>query len=196
MNALPKLLYILQTIPIHVLPSFFKTYRQLCSNFLWSDRTHRISYNQLSRPKHLGGVRLPNLQNYQTAALLTRIVDWNVHAPLKDWIALEASFAKLPLNSLPWITSQHIPSDIRLHYLIGPTIQFIHEMCKQTDLSSTPGPLAPIKLNPYFPPGMHQSFLNDHWPSDQIRANQFFHQGKMLTAAQIATQIEKTSIPP
>lgn len=78
MNALPRLLYMLQTIPIHVPPSFFKTYRQICSNFLWSDRPHRISYNQLIRQKHLGGIGLPNLRNYHTATLLTRIVDWNV----------------------------------------------------------------------------------------------------------------------
>lgn len=195
MNVLPRILYLLQMIPIHIPPSFFKVYRQLCSKFLWSDHTHRISYTQLTRPKHLGGIGLPNLQNYQIATLLTRIVDWNIHSLHKDWVTLEASFTNLSLSTLPWISLGHVPLEIRLHPLIGPTIQCFHQTCKKTTVSSIPGPLTPLKLNPDFPPGMHPLFLTDQWPSDHVRAHHFFQRGKILSAAQIASNLKKVPIP-
>lgn len=42
---------------------------------------------------------------------------------------------------------------------------------------------------------MHRHYLSDNLPLDQIKAHQFFHQGKLLSAAQIATRLEKTPIP-
>lgn len=59
-----------------------------------------------------------------------------------------------------------------------------------------PGSMTPIKLNPDFPPGMHPLFLTDQWPSDHVRAHQFFHQGKLLSATQIANNLKKAPIPP
>lgn len=195
MNALPRLLYLLQTIPIQIPPSFFITYRQICSKFFWGEHRHRISYNQLTLPKNLGGIGLPNLLNYHPATHLARIMDWNVHTQQKDWVSLETSFTKLPLSSLPWISSNQIPPEICLHQTIGPTIQCFHQMCKYTSISSTPSPLTPIKLNPDFPPGMQHQYLSDNWPQDQIRAHQFYHQGRLLSAAQIAGRLEKTPFP-
>lgn len=102
MNALPRLLYILQTVPIHVPPAFFKTYKSLCSRFIWVECRPRISYTQLALPKHLDGICLPELLNYYKAIHLFRIIDWNVHASYKDWVNLEASFTDLhTLHNIP-----------------------------------------------------------------------------------------------
>lgn len=160
------------------------------------ENRHRISHDLLSRPKNLGGIGLPNIFHYHTATRLTRIVDWNVHTQKKDWVSLEASFTKLSLNSLPWNSPKQVPPDIQTHPMIGPTLRCFHQSCKKTSISSNPGPLTPIKLNPDFPPGMHHQFLSDNLPQGQIRAHQFHTQGKLLTAAQIATHFEKTPIPP
>lgn len=35
MNILPRLLYLLQTVPIRLPPAFFAIYRRTCSNFIW-----------------------------------------------------------------------------------------------------------------------------------------------------------------
>lgn len=196
MNALPRLLYILQTIPILIPPSFFKTYQSACSKFLWGTHKPRISFKQLTRPKHLGGIGLPNIFNYYTATHLTRIVDWKTHSRHKVWVALEASLTTLSLASLPWTNPRHIPLTLLTNPLIGPTLKCFPKACSQLNLSSIPSPLTPVKLNPDFPPGMHNHFLTDNFPQDNVRAHQFFHQGKILTASQISTQTGKSPISP
>lgn len=196
MNALPRLLYILQTIPIHVPPAFFKTYKSICSRFPWSERKPKISFTQLTQPRHLGGIGLPDLLNCYKAIHLSRIIDWNVHSVYKDWVSLEASATTLPLEPLPWTTIRHIPAETRLHILIGPTLQSFNKVCTQTVLSSIPGPLTFIKLNPDFPPGMYCHFLTDHWSHEQILVHQFYNQGKFQSASHLATQMKKPPIPP
>lgn len=138
MNALPRVLYLLQMLPIQIPPSFFKTYRQICSSFLWGKHRHRIGHVQLTRPKNLGGIGLPNILHYHTATHLARIVDWNVHTQQKDWVSLEASFMKLTLSSLPWISPNRLPPEIRSHPTIGSTIQCFHQACKKSSISSYP----------------------------------------------------------
>lgn len=112
MNALPRMLYILQTVPIHIPLAFFKSYRSLSSNFIWGGHKARIKYTHLTLPKYLGGIGLPDLQNYYKAVHLTRILDWNLHTSSKDWVGLEDSFSKLHLASVPWILDRHIPPEL------------------------------------------------------------------------------------
>lgn len=48
MNILPRILYILQAIPIKLPPSFFLSYRRLCTDFLWKQKHPRIEYDFLT----------------------------------------------------------------------------------------------------------------------------------------------------
>lgn len=43
---------------------------------------------------------------------------------------------------------------------------------------------------------MHHQYLSDNWPQEQIRAHQFYHNGKLLTVGQIAARLEKAPISP
>lgn len=45
MNILPRILYLLQTIPITLPNSFFSTCKHACSAFLWKNATSRIMEN-------------------------------------------------------------------------------------------------------------------------------------------------------
>lgn len=160
------------------------------------ERKSRISHSLLTRPKRLGGIGLPDLLNYHTAAHLTRIVDCNVHSLQKDWVSLLASFTNLRLDSLPWVSPRHIPQTIKCHPLIGPTLECFRKTCHKTSISSIPGPLTPVKLNLDFPLGMHNHFLTDNWPHEQMRAYHFFHQNELLPVSQLTTQLEKPPISP
>lgn len=116
MNILPKLLYIMQAIPIHLPPTFFFIYKTICTKFLWHKCPH-IKYEHLMLPRTKGGIGLPDIQNYHKACLLTRIVDWNIHATTKQWVTLEESISSLPLATTPWLLPKHIPSTISNHLL-------------------------------------------------------------------------------
>lgn len=180
MNTLPRLLYLLQTIPLH-LPPAFKTYKSACSRFLWGDCKPRICYAHLNFLKHLGGIGLSDIRNYYRAWHLARILDWNVHGSLKDWVTLKASFTSLPLNSLPWLLDRHIPQEIHTHPMIGPMLKCFKTTCKTTSLSTTLGPLTPFQMNPDFPPGLHPQFSTEHWPDDQMLATHFFDKSRLLS---------------
>lgn len=151
MNALPHLLYILQAVPIHVPTAFFRNYKSLCTKFLWGNRRPRISYQYLSIPKQKGGIGLPDLRNYYHACHLSRVLDWNIHDRYKDWVTLEASCTSSPLHLLPWNFPKHTQTELRSHSLIGPTTRCFYNICKSTYLSSTPGPLTSLRLNPDSP---------------------------------------------
>lgn len=195
MNALPPILYILQTVPIQLHTAFFRSYRSLCCKVFWGEQRPRINYAQLSLPKHLGGIGLPELLNYYKAVHLSRIIEWNIHAPNKDWVSLEASFTSIPLKSLPWIQASHLHPDIGTHPLITPMLQCFRKICKHSSLLSSPGPMTPIKLNPNFPPGLHRSFLQQYWSQEQVLINHFYDQGKLHSASQLAKIMDKPPIP-
>ncbi|OCT81000.1 hypothetical protein XELAEV_18027813mg [Xenopus laevis] len=61
----------------------------------------------LHRRKQNGGAGLPDLYTYWQAATCTRLVDCFNHRDQKDWIQIEQSQVKQPLEALPWI----IPKD-------------------------------------------------------------------------------------
>lgn len=101
MNILPKILYLLQAIPICLPKAFFVSVMRMLSTFLWKDKSPRISLTQLCLPKQKG--ELVSLRFYR-ATHLTRLLDWSLHADLKGWGNLEQSVAKVPLEMMPCIS--------------------------------------------------------------------------------------------
>lgn len=138
MNILPRILYLLQTLPIKIPTSFFQAYKHLCIQFLWKQRRPRVSYDQLTKPKMKGGIGLPDLKKYFWACHLSQIIDWSVHGCCKDWTHLENSFSPLPLRSTPWLSPCHIPLALKEHPLINPTLCNFREVCQKTLLFSNP----------------------------------------------------------
>lgn len=110
-----------------------------------------------------------------------------------DW---KNSFTNLPLKSLPWILERHTPLEISSYPLIKPTIQCFCRICKHTSLSTIPGLMTPIRLNPDFLPGMTDDFLAQHWSDERVLAQNFYDHGKPRTASHLSTLIDKPPIPP
>lgn len=100
-NILPKILYLLQAIPICLPKVFFVSVIRMLSTFLWKDKSPRISLTRLCLPKQKG--ELVSLRFYR-ATHLTRLLDWSLHADLKGWVNLEQSVAKVLLEMMPWIS--------------------------------------------------------------------------------------------
>uniref|UniRef100_A0A8C5MKZ0 Reverse transcriptase domain-containing protein n=1 Tax=Leptobrachium leishanense TaxID=445787 RepID=A0A8C5MKZ0_9ANUR len=120
MSVLPKFLYIFQTLPIHVAPSFFNTLRSLFGKFIWADKCPRLAFHLLTRPKHRGGLSAPHMEYYYVAALLLRLSDLAMSPPQKLWVPLEQKFLQVPIVSAPWQTAPHTTICPTSHPTISP----------------------------------------------------------------------------
>lgn len=122
MTILPRFLYLMKTIPVHLPTTFFAMYRQACSRFIWKDSPPRIKYARLTRTKIKGGIGMPNLYKYYLACHLTRITNWHIHYDKKLWVHIENSFSRSPIHDLPWLMPKHWPTESLTHPLIHPSI--------------------------------------------------------------------------
>lgn len=89
MNILPRLLYLLQTLPIKIPASFCSAYKQMCTNFIWQSKQSWLGWDKLTIPKLKGGIGLPDLHKYYWACQLTRVIDCHVHSHTKAWVRIE-----------------------------------------------------------------------------------------------------------
>lgn len=192
MTILPRFLYVMQTIPIRLPLSFFNTFRKACSSFIWRSKPPRIKFTRLNLPKNKGGIALPDLQKYHQAALLTRIVDWNIHQTVKDWVSLEQSLFSHQINYLPWIRPAHHSKNIKTHPLIGPTLEIFFNTYKKNNPVPWMSPLTPLRNNPDFVPGLEKNVLTNSWPHGEILVKHFFKNGKLLSR----DEINRDSDPP
>lgn len=174
MNILPRLLYFLQTIPIKIPNSFFRTFQSTCNKLLWNQKTPRLSFNLLSKSKMNGGLGIPDLQKYHWPCQLTRILDWSLHEENKDWVSIERAFSSIPLHAMPWIPPDHISP------LINTSLSSFKTTSQYFNISSNPGPMTPIKSNPSLIPGLSRSFPCNHWRDRPLRAYQFYNNGTLI----------------
>lgn len=162
---LPKLLFVMQAMTIALPSSYLASLRRMSSSFIWQ-RTHaRISLHQLSKPKHLGRIGLPDMKTYYLACQAARVVDWHLHGDTKDWITIEQLFSPDLLHMLPWLPTHASLGSSTLHSLTQNTLR---------NLSWSPEPMTPLRGNPDFPPGIPSTFLRRVWPHRDVQALEFF----------------------
>lgn len=58
MKVLPRILYLLQAVPIKLPQSFFNAFKRCCRTFLWAKRSPMLSWDKLIHLKQKGGSRL------------------------------------------------------------------------------------------------------------------------------------------
>lgn len=180
MNVLPRLLYLFQTIPIHIPLSFFQQLRKLCRSFVWAHKSPRINFLQLTKPKPKGGLGIPDLHKYYQACHLQTIVDWHIHQDYKDWIGLEDSFSQIPLSITPWINTKDISPTATSHPLIGPTLQSFHNTSSAHKIAYVSGPLYPVLHNQNFPTGLPNQQLFNSISNKTMRIANFLQNGKII----------------
>lgn len=122
-------------------------------------------------------------------------MDWSLHNQYKDWVRLEGSLSPFPLGYTPWLAPTHIPPTLREHPLIGPILGCFREACQKLHISSTPGPLTPIRLNLAFLPGMSAQFLTNQWQLANILAHQFFCDGSFLDRLTLTPTTTSNPLP-
>ena len=92
MNVLPRFMFLFQCIPIVLNKSFFGHLDSEISKFVWNKRKPRIRRAFLQRPKCVGGLGLPNFQNYYWACNIRNLSFWNRYKVSDDrpaWLHIE-----------------------------------------------------------------------------------------------------------
>lgn len=101
-STLPRIIYILHTVPITPPQSFFKCLRKAFVVFVWNDRRPRLAYEILCRSKLEGGVGLPDVVLYYKAMALMHILNWCHDSSNKMRVSLEKTMAGRNLVGAPW----------------------------------------------------------------------------------------------
>ena len=119
MVILPRLLYLFQSLPLDISDQQFQEWDKHISRFIWQGRRPRIRYQTLQLAKNKGGVALPCLKDYYTAAQLRPLICWcnpeycarwkEIESAISDEFPIQAAIGdKRLLNNLkelgnPWI---------------------------------------------------------------------------------------------
>uniref|UniRef100_A0A8C5LLZ2 Reverse transcriptase domain-containing protein n=1 Tax=Leptobrachium leishanense TaxID=445787 RepID=A0A8C5LLZ2_9ANUR len=154
MNVVPRLLYVLQTVPISLPLDFFKRFRTAALRFIWPKGGPRVGYATLCRSKSDGGLALPDAKLYYYAVHLTRLLEWSLQKSEKLWLDLEEKLMGTPLWTLPWIRCQGPWEQSRTWCLTTETLGIWRRLRMQFGLTSSISPLLPLRDNPDFAPGV------------------------------------------
>lgn len=179
MNILPIRLYSLLNLTIKIPATFFSSYRQICTDFIWYSKELRLGWDKLRTPKQKGGIGIPNLRTYYWACQLTRVIDW--HA----WVWIEDSFSLL--RHLPWIESNLTPKQSSNHPTIGPTLLNFQ--------SSSSGLLTPINHSPDCSPGLASNPFCNPDPELSLSTKSFFDKDTLLPYNALISHFPDRPIP-
>lgn len=120
MKFLPKLLYVMQVLPINLLRTFRTQLISIFKESLWAGKQARISIRTLSYSKEHGAIGFPDPARYYLAVHLNRVVDWARHEESKLWVGLEKDSIDLDLKHIPWIPSK-LTKEIKVHPTVMAT---------------------------------------------------------------------------
>lgn len=140
MVILPKLLYLMKTLPFKIPSHFFSSLNSVLLKFLWNQQKPRIKLDKLTNSKETGGIGLPNFKHYYYTSHLSRIIDWHCHGQANDWVALEESLNTALLKFSPSTPKSKTSVNSRIHPITDNTLEIIRHIANHKLITS---PLAP-----------------------------------------------------
>lgn len=186
MIFLPQLLYLMQNIQIFLQKAFFKRLDSIILPFLWNYKAHRINKKHLSKPKHYGGLALPNFVLYHWASAIQSFTFWldtSISPP--DWLTLQQEDCHPYFIGAILLTPTLIPKSVDNH---NPVIFDLIRTWKQIKSHFGLKPLSLILLidkNPTFIPSrLDKTFFA--WNSLGIHTiHDLYIEGTFATFAQL-----------
>lgn len=192
---LPKLLYVLQTVPIALPPSYFASIQKMISTFIWQRLHARNSLNQLSKPKHLGGISLPDFKAYYLACQATRFgLAFSHRRQELDNSGAAIHFRTLTLAPMaaPCTTIQNRS---HLHPLTQTTLNNLKGLCTKYTLLTSTGPMTPVQDKPGFHPRISPTFLQKIWHHEDVQASHLFKDDSFHDRMDIPTLSDTGPLP-
>lgn len=132
-NILPRLLYLFQSLPIHISDNQFREWDKVISRFIWNGKAPRVRYKTLQLSKHSGGMGLPSLEDYYLAAQIRPLMLWCNQDYFAKWKAMELSLIDRPLQSLLGCPSAAKQFDIQSQW-VGFSIDIWSGLVKQLNI--------------------------------------------------------------
>uniref|UniRef100_A0A8C5QKU6 Reverse transcriptase domain-containing protein n=1 Tax=Leptobrachium leishanense TaxID=445787 RepID=A0A8C5QKU6_9ANUR len=154
MNVQPRLLYLMQTIPIDLPKAFFTSLRSMVATYIWRGKRPRLSYEVLTRSRAMGGLALPNFSLYHQACHLQRVVEWSREGSVKLWRAVEQELVGRPLTVLPWLTLREGRRLAGSSPHTQATFGIWRRSAAKLGLTSFPSPMTPVVHNEEYLPGL------------------------------------------
>lgn len=146
MNCVPKLNYLIHSIPLEVPLSYFKWFDTIVKTFIWNGKKPRLHLNKLWRPMDRGGLGLPKLLYYYYAFNLRHLAHWSLppeRAP--PWHCIEQSVAPVPLIQC---LSIKLSGELKTHPVFSHLIVLWSKVAKQFNLDPHLNVFSSIWLNP------------------------------------------------
>lgn len=147
-----RLLYPLQSIPLHLHHKDTKSLNAAISKFLWRNRQPRIAFTKLYLPRREGGISLPNVRTYNLACLLRISLDWVAQTSRYSNFPLETEmvhpYSLVALLHCKW---KSIPLPLQHNLLLQDTAIAWREIRKSLKLSPFISSHLPKQGNPCFP---------------------------------------------
>lgn len=180
MNVLPRIIYILYTIPITLPQIFFKQIKRALTKFVWGDKHPRISYEILRRQKEEGGLGLPDVNLYYKAMALVRILNWRHDTANKIWVNLEKTIAGRDLEGAPWIPTANRGLSEWTSPMTKTTLSVWDKANALGKIAPMISPLAPLEGFPWFEPGEDKKNLEGWGREGGVTCARIAPSGKLI----------------
>lgn len=153
MNIQPRLLYLYQSLPIQVPQTQFTKWDKLISRFIWEGKRPRVRFTTLQLPKSRGGLALPNLREYFTAAQIRPLLNWCCTNFVAHWKDIETNSYTCPIQT--FIGERTLPLQVRqeMDPITSFTLDTWHSVVKRLKFDDGLGLLKWIAHDRKFTPG-------------------------------------------
>lgn len=195
MNLLPRLTFMMSSIPLKFPPSWFKEINKIFSGFLWNNKKPRISQKKLINPRSCGGIGLPDIYQYYIAYNSRYPLQWayNRDRQIGSWEWLEEQLVSKHNKELTLSNLWYNPSKIRLK---NPLLKFSCEIVtilhKRLSFNGYSLPSCPLWHNPLFTAG-GKTLKDMVWQQHNLKqVGQIVDNGKMITFNNLKTQFGLT----
>ncbi len=118
MNCVPKLNYLIQSLPLEIPHYYFKRFDRISKIFIWNGKRPRLNHSKLQRPTDRGGLGLPKMLFYYYAFNLRHLAHWSLppeRAP--PWYCIEQA-VMAPLSPMQ-VLSTKLSKKAKTHPIIS-----------------------------------------------------------------------------